>query len=45
MSDLNPGDIAPDFEAPDQEGRPVRLSSLRGRPVVVFFFPKAATPG
>ncbi len=45
MGELNPGDPAPDFEAPDQEGRPVRLSALRGRAVVVFFYPKAATPG
>jgi peroxiredoxin Q/BCP len=36
---------APDFELPDQSGQPVRLSSLRGRKVVVYFYPKAATPG
>ncbi|MGH2864404.1 MAG: thioredoxin-dependent thiol peroxidase [Solirubrobacteraceae bacterium] len=39
------GDIAPDFELPDQDGSPIRLSSLRGRPVVVYFYPKASTPG
>jgi peroxiredoxin Q/BCP len=39
------GDEAPDFELPDQGGRPVRLSDLRGQPVVVYFYPKAATPG
>jgi peroxiredoxin Q/BCP len=40
-----PGDAAPDFELPDQDGHPVKLSDLRGKPVVVYFYPKAATPG
>jgi peroxiredoxin Q/BCP len=40
-----PGEDAPDFELPDQDGDPVKLSSFRGRPVVVYFYPKAATPG
>jgi thioredoxin-dependent peroxiredoxin len=39
------GAPAPDFEAPDQDGRPFRLSSLRGHPVVLYFYPKADTPG
>jgi len=39
------GSPAPDFEAPDQDGRPFRLSSLRGSPVVLYFYPKADTPG
>jgi peroxiredoxin Q/BCP len=39
------GDEAPDFELPDQDGRAVKLSDFRGRPVVVYFYPKAATPG
>lgn len=38
------GDAAPDFERPDHQGRPVRLSSLRPRPVVLFFYPKNHTP-
>jgi len=38
-------ETAPDFELPDQDGRPVRLSSLRGGPVVLYFYPKADTPG
>lgn len=42
---IKPGESAPDFELPDQEGRPVKLSKLRGKPVVVYFYPKAATPG
>jgi peroxiredoxin Q/BCP len=39
------GAPAPEFEAPDQDGRPFRLSSLRGSPVVLYFYPKADTPG
>jgi peroxiredoxin Q/BCP len=39
------GDLAPDFELPNQDGEPVRLSSLRGRTVVVYFYPRADTPG
>ena len=42
---LEPGDLAPDFTLPDQDGRPVALSALRGKRVVVFFYPKASTPG
>ena len=37
--------MAPDFELPDQNGRPVKLSDFRGQPVVVYFYPKASTPG
>ncbi len=39
------GDQAPDFELPDQDGRAVKLSDFRGQPVVVYFYPKADTPG
>jgi thioredoxin-dependent peroxiredoxin len=39
------GDAAPEFTAPDQEGRPVRLADLRGGPVVLYFYPKAGTAG
>jgi|SRR5580693_5656419 peroxiredoxin Q/BCP len=42
---IEQGDRAPDFELPDQDGHPVKLSDFRGRPVVVYFYPKAATPG
>lgn len=42
---VEPGERAPDFELPDQDGRPVRLSDFHGSPVVVYFYPKAATPG
>lgn len=39
------GSQAPDFELPDQDGRTVKLSDFRGQPVVVYFYPKADTPG
>jgi thioredoxin-dependent peroxiredoxin len=42
---IEPGEQAPDFELPDQDGRAVKLSDLRGQPVVVYFYPKADTPG
>jgi peroxiredoxin Q/BCP len=42
---LQPGDPAPDFVARDHEGREVSLSKLRGKSVVLWFFPKADTPG
>ena len=42
---IKEGQPAPDFELPDQSGQPVRLSSFRGRKVVVYFYPKANTPG
>jgi thioredoxin-dependent peroxiredoxin len=42
---IEPGDEAPDFELLDQDGTPMRLSGLRGKPVVVYFYPKADTPG
>jgi thioredoxin-dependent peroxiredoxin len=39
------GQEAPDFTLPDQDGNPVTLSDLRGQPVVLYFYPKADTPG
>jgi len=39
------GDKAPDFTLPDQHGTPVSLSGLQGRTVVLYFYPKADTPG
>ncbi|HVE69109.1 MAG TPA: thioredoxin-dependent thiol peroxidase [Solirubrobacteraceae bacterium] len=42
---LEPGDTAPDFTLPDQAGEPVTLSRLRGSHVVLYFYPKALTPG
>jgi thioredoxin-dependent peroxiredoxin len=42
---LKPGDNAPDFEVPDQDGKKVALKDLRGKRVVLWFYPKADTPG
>jgi thioredoxin-dependent peroxiredoxin len=39
------GDTAPDFTLPDQDGKNVTLSGLRGKTVVLYFYPKADTPG
>lgn len=42
---IGAGAPAPDFELPDQDGETVRLSALRGRTIVLYFYPKADTPG
>lgn len=42
---LQIGDLAPDFELISDEGQPVKLSDFRGQQVVIFFYPKADTPG
>lgn len=42
---LSAGDLAPDFSLPDQDGNEVRLSDLRGQTVVLYFYPRADTPG
>ncbi len=42
---LEPGDTAPDFTLDDQNGEPVTLSDLRGETVVLYFYPRADTPG
>jgi peroxiredoxin Q/BCP len=42
---IEQGQAAPNFELPDQDGRTVKLSDFRGQPVVVYFYPKASTPG
>jgi peroxiredoxin Q/BCP len=42
---IEPGQKAPDFELPDQDGREVKLADFRGQRVVLFFYPKADTPG
>jgi peroxiredoxin Q/BCP len=39
------GELVEDFVLPDQDGLPVRLSDFLGKPVVLFFYPKADTPG
>ncbi|MBD7957179.1 thioredoxin-dependent thiol peroxidase [Microbacterium sp. Sa4CUA7] len=45
MTRLQPGMPAPDFTLTDQDGTSVALSSLRGRRVIVYFYPAAMTPG
>jgi thioredoxin-dependent peroxiredoxin len=42
---LSEGDAAPDFTLPDQDGKEVSLSGLRGETVVLYFYPRAGTPG
>jgi thioredoxin-dependent peroxiredoxin len=42
---LAPGDAAPDFTLPDAQGNAVSLSSLRGKRVIIYFYPAAMTPG
>ncbi|MBT1703433.1 thioredoxin-dependent thiol peroxidase [Chryseosolibacter indicus] len=42
---LKVGDKAPDFHVDDQDGKPVKLSDLRGKKLVLYFYPKDMTPG
>ncbi|GAA4923261.1 thioredoxin-dependent thiol peroxidase [Nesterenkonia rhizosphaerae] len=42
---LNPGDTAPDFTLTTASGESLSLSSLRGKKVIIYFYPKASTPG
>ena len=42
---LKVGDKAPDFRLQADDGQEVALAGLRGRPVVLYFFPKALTSG
>jgi peroxiredoxin Q/BCP len=42
---LEPGDQAPSFSLLDQDGKKVTLASFKGSPLVVYFYPKADTPG
>jgi peroxiredoxin Q/BCP len=42
---LPAGSALPDLTGSDHQGQPVRLKALRGKPLVVFFYPKAGTPG
>jgi peroxiredoxin Q/BCP len=45
MPMIEQGQPAPDFELPDQDGRVTRLSDFRGQAVVLYFYPRADTPG
>jgi peroxiredoxin Q/BCP len=42
---LQPGTQGPEFTLPDAEGKPVSLADYRGKNVIVYFYPQAATPG
>jgi peroxiredoxin Q/BCP len=42
---IEEGAAAPDFKLKDDQGKEIRLSSLRGKPVVLYFYPKDDTPG
>jgi peroxiredoxin Q/BCP len=44
-ADLKPGDVAPDFSLPGSDGRTHSLAALRGKVVVLAWFPKAFTSG
>jgi peroxiredoxin Q/BCP len=45
MTTLKPGDAAPNFSAPDQHGNLISNESLKGKKVVLYFYPKDDTPG
>ncbi len=45
MNTLKPGDSVPEFSATDQDGNTISLSDYKGKKLVVFFYPKASTPG
>ena len=45
MSPLKAGDTAPKFSLPDQDGEEINLADFQGQRVLVYFYPKAMTPG
>ena len=45
MNTLKVGDAVPNFESVDQDGNTIKLSDYKGKKLVVFFYPKANTPG
>ena len=45
MRKIGIGDSAPSFVLPNQNGEDVSLDALRGKPLVLYFYPKDATPG
>jgi peroxiredoxin Q/BCP len=42
---MQPGDLVEDFTLPDQDGNEITLSQFAGSPVILFFYPRADTPG
>lgn len=45
MTQLKVGDTAPDFRLHADDGEEISFADFRGKPVVLYFFPKAGTPG
>ena len=45
METLKVGEKVPEFEVKDQEGRAIKLSDYKNKKLIVFFYPKASTPG
>lgn len=45
MNTLKPGDKVPHFKTTDQDGNTVDLNDFKGQKLIVFFYPKASTPG
>lgn len=45
MTTLKVGDNSPNFEALDEQGNTIKLSNYKGKKLVLFFYPKASTPG
>ncbi|WJG11147.1 thioredoxin-dependent thiol peroxidase [Aliiglaciecola sp. LCG003] len=45
MQRLQAGDTAPQFTLPDQNGKPINLADFTGKKVIIYFYPKAMTPG
>ncbi len=45
MTTLKVGDTAPNFEALDNQGKTIKLNDYKGKKLVLFFYPKASTPG
>ncbi len=45
MEKINPGQTAPDFKLTDQNGNDISLKDFRGRKVLIYFYPRANTPG
>lgn len=45
MTELKVGDKAPNFTAKDEQGNTISLADYKGKKLVVFFYPKASTPG
>ncbi len=45
MNTLKQGDVVPDFSALDEQGNTITLKDYKGKKLIVFFYPKASTPG